>query len=138
MVDNTVSGGTTSLGTNVAYKIFPVISGPSNNIFNIGTHNLLTGESVLVSSATGDLPENVVNDRIYYVIKESSTTIKLASSKAAADSNTPVTVYGGADLTITSRVSDKKAGDVGHPVQFDSMLVTGTYIPLIRMIFTVH
>ena len=120
MVDNTVSGGTTSLGTNVAYKIFPVISGPSNNIFNIGTHNLLTGESVLVSSAIGDLPENVVNDRIYYVIKESSTTIKLASSKAAADSNTPVTVYGGTDLTITSRVSDKKAGDVGHPVQFDS------------------
>ena len=74
----------------------------------------------LLSSSDGDLPENVVNDRIYYVIKESSTTIKLASSKAAADSNTPVTVYGGTDLTITSRVSDKKAGDVGHPVQFDS------------------
>ena len=48
MVDNTVSGGTTSLGINVAYKEFPVISGPSNNIFNIGTHNILTGESVFI------------------------------------------------------------------------------------------
>ena len=53
-------------------------------------------------------------------IRESSTTIKLASSKAAADSDAPVSIFGGTNLTITSRVSDKSAGDVGHPVQFDS------------------
>ena len=120
MVDNVVSGGTTSLGVNVAYKEFPVISGPSDNIFTIGTHNLLTGESVVINSSNGDLPENIVPHRLYYVIKESSTTIKLASSKAAADSNSPVTVYGGNDLTIISRVSDKSSGDVGHPVQWDA------------------
>ena len=120
MTDNIVSGATTSLGTNIAVKEFPVISGPVSNIFTIGTHNLLTGESVIVQSSDGDLPENLVSNRLYYVIKESSTTIKLASSKAAADSDSAVAVYGGTNLTITSRVSDKSAGDVGHPVQFDS------------------
>tara|TARA_B100001996_G_scaffold118317_1_gene89538 strand:- start:1268 stop:6547 length:5280 start_codon:yes stop_codon:yes gene_type:complete len=120
MVDNNVSGGTTSLGVNIAYKEFPVTSGPSDNIFTIGTHNLLTGESVVITSSNGDLPENIVPHRLYYVIKESSTTIKLASSKASADSDSPVTVYGGNDLTITSRVSDKSSGDVGHPVQWDA------------------
>ena len=120
MVDNVVSGGTTSLGINVAHKEFPVISGPLNNIFTIGTHNILTGESVIIKSSDGDLPENIVANRLYYAIRESSTTIKLASSKAAADSDASVSVYGGTNLTITSRVSDKSAGDVGHPVQFDS------------------
>ena len=35
-----------------------------------------------------------------------------------------MTVYGGSKLKIESRVSDKAAGDIGSPLQFDS----GTYV----------
>ena len=31
----------------------------------------------------------------------------------------PIEVYGGTNLKVTTRVSDKEAGDVGHPVQYD-------------------
>ena len=46
--------------------------------------------------------------------------IKLASSYAASQNDTAITVYGGTNLVILSRVSDKEAGDMGHPVQYDS------------------
>jgi hypothetical protein len=119
MVDNIIGVGTTALGTTVAFKEYPVISGPTNSVFNIGSHKLMTGESVIINSATGDLPENIVSHRVYYVIRNSDTSIKLASSKAAADNDFAVTVFGGEQLTITSRVSDKESGNVGHPVQWD-------------------
>jgi hypothetical protein len=45
--------------------------------------------------------------------------IKLASSESAAVSGNAITVYKGTNLRILSRVSDKIAGDVGHPVQYD-------------------
>jgi hypothetical protein len=120
MVDNAISFGTTSLGTKIAYKEYPVLSGPSSNILTIGTHDIQTGESIIIISDDGDLPENVVPHRVYYAIRSSSSTIKLASSKASADNDTEVTIYGGTKLKIISRVSDKDSGDVGHPVQWDS------------------
>jgi hypothetical protein len=33
---------------------------PSSNIFNIGSHTIQTGEKVIITSDTGDLPENIV------------------------------------------------------------------------------
>ena len=33
-----------------------------------------------------------------------------------------ITVYGGVDLKIISRVSDKSAGEAGSPVQFDPQM----------------
>jgi len=85
-----------------------------------GSHNIQTGEKVIILSDVGDLPENIVENTVYYAIRSSSTTIKLASSKSAADSETEIAVYGGTSLRILSRVSDKVAGDVEHPVQWDS------------------
>jgi len=126
MTNNIIGFGVTALGTNVAYKSHKVISGPTNNIFTIGSNNILTGESLFITSDQGDLPENVVAHRIYYAITSSTdgslaaTEIKIASSKANADNNIPVTVYGGTNLNIESRVSDKNSGDVGHPVQWDA------------------
>jgi len=120
MVDNVISLGTTSLGTKVAYKEYKVTGAPAANVLTIGTHDIQTGESIVIISDDGDLPENVVPHRVYYAIRSSSTAIKLASSKASADNGTEVTIYGGTNLKIISRVSDKSSGDVGHPIQWDS------------------
>jgi hypothetical protein len=101
-------------------KQYSVTSGPSSNIFTLPTHNLNTGEKVIILSDDGDLPENIVENTTYYAIKVSSTQIKLASSASNATTGTAITVYGGTNLKILSRVSDKISGDVGHPVQYDS------------------
>ena len=94
-------------------------AGPSSNIFTLGTHNLNTGEKVIILSDNGDLPENIVENTVYFAIKHSSAEIKLASSLTAATSGDAITVFGGTNLKILSRVSDKVAGDIGHPVQYD-------------------
>ena len=101
-----------------SFREYPVTSGPSSNAFTIGTHNLTTGEKVIIISDDGDLPENLRTNTVYYAIVN-NTTVKLAASKAEADSDEPITVYRGTNLKILTRVSDKQAGDAGHPVQYD-------------------
>jgi hypothetical protein len=97
-----------------------VSSVPSaSNEFTLGTHTIETGEKVIILSDVGDLPEHIVENTVYYAIRSSSTTIKLASSATAAINGTEIAVYGGTSLRILSRVSDKIAGDIGHPVQYD-------------------
>ena len=97
-----------------------VSSVPSSNNFTIGSNTLDTGEKVIILSDDGDLPENIVENTVYYVIDNGdNNTIKLASSKTNADNGTAITVYKGTSLRILSRVSDKVAGDIGHPVQYD-------------------
>ena len=92
----------------------------TSNNFTIGSHNIQTGEKVIILSDIGDLPENIVENTVYYAIDNgNNNTIKLSSSQSAAVSGTAINVYGGTSLRILSRVSDKIAGDVGHPVQFD-------------------
>ena len=89
MTDSVVSTGSSVIsGTNVSIKTFKVQSGPSfiqndaanSNIFTIGTHTLRTGEKIRVFSDDGDLPENIESNTVYFVIRISSTEIKLASS----------------------------------------------------------
>ena len=101
-----------------SFEEYSVTSGPSSNAFTIGTHNLTTGEKVIIISDDGDLPENLRTNTVYYAIVN-NTTVKLAASKAEADSDEPITVYGGTNLKILTRVSDKQSGDFGHPVQYD-------------------
>ena len=93
---------------------------PSSNIFNIGSHTIQTGEKVIIISDTGDLPENIIAHTVYYAIRQSSTEIKLASSLRNAQIGDAITVYGGQQLKISSRVSDKESGDIGSPIQFNS------------------
>ena len=102
-----------------SFKEYPVTSGPSSNIFTIGTHSLATGEKVIIISDDGDLPENLRTNTVYYAIVPNNTTVKLAASEAEALADEPITVYGGTNLKILTRVSDKQSGDVGHPVQWD-------------------
>ena len=105
---------------------------PSSSKFAIGAHTLSSGEKVIILSDDGDLPENIVENTVYYAITHSvnatrtdgvtvlSTQIQLASSYTNAISGTPITVYKGTNLRILSRVSDKIAGELGHPVQYDT------------------
>jgi len=106
-------------GVTSSVKEYAVSSRPSPNQFTLGTHNIQTGEKVIILSDDGDLPENIVENTVYYAIRHSSTVIKLASSQSAALSETAIDAYEGTGLRILSRVSNKIAGDVGHPVQFD-------------------
>ena len=119
------------LGSNSASIVMPSgassfeeysVGAPSNNLFtvsNSGTHNLSNGEKVIITSDDGDLPENLRTNTVYFAIVSNNTTFKLAASLAEATSQSPIEVYGGTNLKVTTRVSDKEAGDVGHPVQYD-------------------
>ena len=107
-------------GVTSSVKEYAVTGVPSSNDFTIGSHTIQTGEKVIILSDDGDLPENIVENTVYYAIDNgNNNTIKLASSESAAVSGNAITVYKGTSLRILSRVSDKIAGDVGHPVQYD-------------------
>jgi hypothetical protein len=89
-----------------------------------GTHQFKSGEKVRIASDTGQLPDGLVNDTIYYVIRVNSTQIKLAFNFNDAVAITPINVTGisnnGGITKVISTVSDKRPGDVGHPIQWDS------------------
>ena len=130
MSDNVVSSASTVVtGTNVSKKTFRVESGPSfvqnnsatSNIFTIGTHTIQTGEKVRLFSDDGDLPENIEPNTVYFAIRVSATEIKLASSVTNAENGVAITVFKGTKLFIESRVSDKISGDIGSPIQYDTV-----------------
>ena len=120
MCDNVIatSGFTTALGSTSSAKSYDV-SSVSSSILTIGTHNLQTGEKIIILSDDGDYPENVEAHKVYYAVRTSSTQIKLATSYTNAVLGDAVTIYGGTNLHILSRVSDKDSGDIGSPIQYD-------------------
>ena len=96
-------------------------------------HNLKNGESIRIFSETGDLPEGLEEGKVYYAItneKDAGRTdgidlqvnqFQIASSKTNSDATNPIyiTSFLGKQLRIESRVSDKKVGETGHPIQYD-------------------
>ena len=120
MVDTDPANGAV-YGTTSSVKTLEVSNITLNSQFNFASnHGLLTGEKVKLMSDDGDLPENINAHQTYFVIKVSATAIKLGSSLSNAENGTAITVYGGTNLKVLSRVSEKDAGDVGSPIQFDS------------------
>ena len=108
-------------GTTSSVKSLEVQNITLSSQFNFASnHGLLTGEKVKIISDDADLPENINAHQTYFVIKTSATAIKLGSSLTNAENGTAITVYGGTNLKILSRVSEKDAGDVGSPIQFDT------------------
>ena len=108
---------------------------PVNSIFNTSGHTLQNGEKVIIQSGNGDLPENIENNVIYYAITDAVNSVRstqenpvsltplqiqLAGTSADAAVGTPLKIYGGSEISILSRVSDKNVGELGHPVQYDS------------------
>jgi hypothetical protein len=108
------------------------LNGRSNSITNsiitlTSPHNFINGETVRVISDTGHLPDGLTNSSLYYVITNEvstgigSTQIKLAQSlnESLAGIETKINSNETSEIKIISRVSDKKPGDIGHPIQFD-------------------
>jgi hypothetical protein len=89
-------------------------------------HQFINGESVRVYSNTGQVPDGLKTGKIYYVITSgsgitSTTQIKLASSLNDSVNDDSLTFNAnGGTLEVRSRVVDKRPGEIGHPMQFDS------------------
>ena len=106
----------------------------STNIFTLTSdHKLFAGESVRVYSDDGHLPDGLESNTIYYAVTNESQNetlnadqIKLARSQNEAllgGSGNFLTINNntGGILQIVSRVSDKRPGDSGHPIQYDTL-----------------
>jgi hypothetical protein len=95
-----------------------------NRITFTSTHQFITGEKVRVFSNTGQVPDGLETDVIYYAIRISTTVISLASTYNDAIAGNSITgiVDNGGILTVISSVTDKIPGDAGHPIQYDTVL----------------
>ena len=119
----------TGITTNTGQKRYVVdnavgVSSISSNIISLKTdHNLITGESIRVIANNGFLPDGLEEDQVYFTIKGSNANdIKIARTLNDALEGTALTINNtGGELVVVSRVSDKKSGDIGHPIQFDNI-----------------
>ena len=101
------------------------INSITSNIFTLETfHQLLPGESVRVISENGSLPDGLEHGQKYFAVTTGIGThqLKLATSRNAAINANAISGINnlGGKLTIVSSVEDKKPGDEGHPIQYDS------------------
>jgi len=95
----------------------------SNTVTFTEDHKFVNGETIRVISENGRLPDGLLDNRVYYAITTGidSDKIKIAPTLTDALSSNSLTINKlGGELLVESRVSDKIAGDVGHPVQFDT------------------
>ena len=103
-------------------------------------HNFINGESVRVISDTGQLPDGLDANTVYFVITDANNqasglttnrNIQLAKTLNEAQNASnplPINASGGL-LKVVSRVSDKNSGDLGHPVQYiGTGNTTGWYV----------
>ena len=110
------SAGINSIGSNS--------DGGADNVITLTkSHNLANGESIRIISETGQLPDGIEENNVYYAITSGMTTtanIKIAKTQTDALNSDALTINSkGGVLKVSSRVSDKNAGDIGHPVQYD-------------------
>ena len=86
-------------------------------------HQFINAESIRVISDNARLPDGIDANRIYYAITTNlaGDQIKIATSANDAVDAKALTINNlGGTLTVESRVSDKLAGETGHPVQYDT------------------
>ena len=125
--------------TSSSEKVFTVRQSPTGinsigstygNGLNVITltqaHTFINGESVRVIGDTGQLPDGLPPNNVFYAITSgtgisTNTDIKLAKTLNEALNGTaiPINEKGGL-LKVVSRVSDKNSGDIGHPIQYDT------------------
>ena len=120
MTENVLSGvATAALGDQTGAKKSALGIPNSDYAMTTDAIGLVTGEKIRIFSDTGDLPEGIAFDRVYYAIVVSPTEIKVATTYSNAINDVPIEINGGASLRVESRVSDKNAGEIGHPIQWD-------------------
>jgi hypothetical protein len=108
-------------------------TGTINNISTSGVltlnvnHQLYNGEKVRIFSNTGQAPDKLQIDKIYYTITSQvdptlgPNQIKLAFSLSDAISGLQLSGLNnnGGIISVLSTVTDKRPGELGHPVQWD-------------------
>jgi hypothetical protein len=95
----------------------------SNTITLTASHNLINGESIRFIAENGDFPSGISENVVYYAITSgvAANQIKIAKSLSDALTGNATIIYPTGGVTkVVSRVSDKRAGEPGHPIQYDS------------------
>lgn len=124
-----VMQGTSEVSYQKEYEVAKLSNTLTNNISNniitlTASHDFINGETVRIISETGELPDGLSPDTVYYTISTGigSTQIKLATSLDDASNLNAITIYTPktVNLRVISRVSDKTSGDIGHPIQYDT------------------
>jgi len=113
------AAGINSIGSSSA-------GGTANVLTLSSAHNFINGETVRVLGDTGQLPDGLVANTVYFAITSGSgistnVNIKLGKTldDALKDNELSINNKGGV-LKVISRVTDKNSGDIGHPIQYDS------------------
>ena len=113
------AAGINSIGSSSA-------GGTANVLTLSSAHNFINGETVRVIGDTGQLPDGLVANTVYFAITSGSgistnVNIKLGKTldDALKDNELSINNKGGV-LKVISRVTDKNSGDIGHPIQYDS------------------
>ena len=113
------AAGINSIGSSSA-------GGTANVLTLSSAHNFINGETVRVIGDTGQLPDGLVANTVYFAITSGSgisTNVNIKIGKtlddALKDNELSINNKGGV-LKVTSRVTDKNSGDIGHPIQYDS------------------
>ena len=103
------------------------VNSVSSNVFTLtGDHNFINGETIRVNSQNGHLPDGLLHNTVYFAITSGtgiadSDQIKIGKTLNDALGDEAITVNSnGGLLDVVSRVSDKKSGDLGHPIQYDT------------------
>ena len=121
----TVNRGATGINSIGVYSD----GGTSKVITLTADHTFTTGETVRVISDTGQLPDGLDSNSVYFVQTDTtsdfsgSNNIRLSKTLQDALIGTDPTALAinekGGTLKVVSRVTDKNAGDIGHPIQYD-------------------
>tara|TARA_B100000927_G_scaffold135778_1_gene109549 strand:+ start:2419 stop:8418 length:6000 start_codon:yes stop_codon:yes gene_type:complete len=103
------------------------VNSVSNNVFTLTEdHNFINGETIRINSQNGHLPDGLVHNTVYFAITSGTgiadaDQIKVGATLNDALGDEAITINSnGGLLSIVSRVSDKKSGDIGHPIQYDT------------------
>jgi len=102
------------------------INSISSNTFTLtDNHNFYNGEKVRVFSDTGESPNNIELNKVYYISTTASANqVKLSPTYNDATAASPRIIQEinnlGGILTIVSSVTDKQPGDLAHPIQYDA------------------
>lgn len=131
-VSRTYSSVVVMPSTNTSYEKISTVRKKANGISNEITADVITftdnhefenGETIRIISDTGYLPDGINQGQVYYAITTGLDTDKIKVAKTFNDAliGQESAIYSNENskVQVISKVSDKKPGDIGHPIQWD-------------------
>ena len=94
----------------------------ANTLSLTSNHQFVDGEAIRIVSDNAKLPDGLEANKVYFAIVDglNADQIKIASSLNEALEGNSIDINSlGGNLIVESRVSDKIAGNAGHPLQYD-------------------